>query len=62
MKYKEGQRVKLIETEDCPEQIGTVIEANQMRWGESYIVELDKPEDKDDDGVREVSLDDMEAI
>ena len=63
-KFKEGQVVKLLPFEDQPEQLATVIGFDQMDWGLSYIVELspDFKEDEYDDGIRDVTEDQMEAV
>lgn len=60
-KYKEGDRVRLLPWEDQPEEVGTVCgdPVNEM-----YIVALDEEyiKEKGDDGLRELSEDQMEPL
>lgn len=61
MKLKEGSRVwlKANEDEGWPRQEAHVVFTSQMPWGVSVLVEV-KPDDPGDDGLREVTLDQIE--
>lgn len=56
LKYKEGDKVLLAEFEGIPQQKATILSAEPLTWGNSYVV-LVEPEDTSDDGLREVTED-----
>lgn len=59
-KYKTGDRVKLGPFNNGEEiigpELGTILSADEMPWGISYICEVDEDyRTEDDDGLRELT-------
>jgi hypothetical protein len=57
-----GQRVTLAANEDegWPEQDAEVVDVDELQWGTSLLVRV-APEDEGDDGLREVTLDQLQS-
>lgn len=55
--FPDGTRVRLLPFEDEPEQFGTVLGEPENGM---YVVQIDPPLEDGDDGLREVSEDQME--
>lgn len=68
LKFSEGQRVRLKPNheEGWPEEFGEVCGGEELDWGNSYIVQVDEyyrnVDGDGDDGLREVTEDQMEPI
>lgn len=60
-RYAEGDRVMLAVHEDQPREPATVLTADVYGWGIGYVVEVDEHADEDDDGLREVTEDQIEG-
>jgi hypothetical protein len=61
MKYKPGDMVMLSAWEDEPRQRAQILTVEEMPWGMSYIVQV-KPEGPEDDGLRELTEDQIEGF
>jgi hypothetical protein len=53
--------VILTKWEDQPRQPGVILCADEFVWGISYVVQV-APEDHHDDGLRELTEDQIEGI
>jgi len=60
MKYSEGDKVILGEFEGTPRVNGVVLSGEELSWGISYVVQVE-PEDASDDGLRELTEDQIEG-